>query len=178
MLLVVILATIVTLVGINRYQNHQWRKQLLTTNDSILQLLAAANHYYYRHCKDAGFGPTDITLTELVEEGDLPKREFIHNPWANPDHDPFWLRVTKIDGGDSPVYQLQVIGDFSRLPTGASLDFYQQQLGATDYDAGAQTLTWTTLPGYVNDAVDSSLWVLNNHLKTVRQRWDKDACPI
>lgn len=162
-LMVLAIASIVILFGINHYRQYQQKQQLIAISHNIHSLQQAFNAYYQKHCETNELKNFNPTLNDVMNEEKvtLAKTPLV-GQYQIKAH---YLGSTKKSQKD--IYQLIVKATIN-VPFNA-LSWYRQKLNATSITL-PNTLQWVTLPSYPTTATDSGLWVLDAGLRDFKEK--------
>lgn len=145
-LLVLAVAAMIVMTGINQYQQYSEAAQITAVKSDIREISAALDRYFYTTgCRNHQFPPArrDPSITDLGLAASFMAREPLVTAYHVHVID---SQQVSVDG--KPIYLLQIVATLTSNLTQPQLHWYQQLLNAGQVDTGAHELTWQTMPNH------------------------------
>ncbi len=163
--LVLAIAAVIILIGINRYQQYRFNADIEVVKQNINLLFNALNTYYRQNCnKDTPFNVDMASLKSKNLLPNLPKVNLL-STLANGyqfEVSAKYIKDVKTTNSEikRPVYMLNIIAIPQTIGDTATQALYQQLLGGTQSSFGI--ITWSRLPTYTVPTVSSQLWMMRS----------------
>lgn len=162
LMLVLILAAVITFMGISRYQLYRHDKDIAALQQNVYLLFQATNIYYHTTCKaNQSFS---VSIQDLKNANLMPN--LFNTEFASIND--YQVSATNIGNTvqtQKPIYRLQVSVTLN-VPTN-TIDWYRQRLNATA--AQGQQIIWQKLPSYSIPTVSAGLWIMNTGLRQFKE---------
>jgi type II secretory pathway pseudopilin PulG len=162
LMLVLVLAAVITFIGISRYQLYRRDKDVIALQQNVYLLFQATNVYYHLTCKASQ--PFSVSIQNLQQANLLPN--LFQTELATLSN----YQVSAKSMGNTaqtqkPIYMLQVSVTLT-VPS-STVSWYQQRLNATS--SQGQQVIWQKLPSYSVPTVSPGLWIMNTGLRQFKE---------
>lgn len=160
LLLVLAIVAVIIFIGFYRYQTQQRLNELAEIQQNIHYIFHAMNQYYRINCTTQPTHDFTISMQDLAADNLLPQlaKTNLLLPWS--DGYAYRLSTTYIGqtkDSKQDIYQLNIQAQLNApLDT---MEWYRNKLDAFSYQNN--TLTWVSLPSYVQPTINTSLWIMD-----------------
>lgn len=162
LMLVLVLAAIITFMGISRYQLYRRDKDIAAIQQNIYLLFQATDVYYHITCNASQ--PFSVTIQDLKNANLMPMLFKTELATLN-DYQVSASNIGTTAKTQKPIYMLQVSVTLN-VPS-STLNWYQQLLNATSTQG--QLVIWQKLPSFSVQTMSSGLWIMNTGLRQFKE---------
>lgn len=179
-LLVLLVAAIIALLGVGRYQQLQQEKDLLLVQKNAQYLLSALDTYYHLHVVRGDFDnrfDTNKVNRAAVVEGDLWPTLLDNNlvtlSGTNPEVGAENITPPKVTPRVYRLWAQMLINYFPTSVSDPNIAWYKNSLHAAaatvDGSTGKLLLIWYAAVGVADEGRDNSLWVSAGSAKSFKK---------